>query len=185
MEADETEIINRIIGGEREIFRHLVRTYDGMVFSLAFEVCSDEDIARDITQEAFISAYNHLADYDAKKSRFSTWLYAIAYNIAKMHLRRQRRQPLTLPKDDEIVANINDDVVDEFFKDVADSQEEKLTRLAEAVDKLQPDDRLILTFFYRDNLSLAEIAKVMGAKTGTIATRMSRIRKRLYNYMQK
>lgn len=184
IEADETEIINRIIGGERELFRHLVRLYDGMVFSLAFEVCGDEDIACDITQEVFIRAYNHLADYDTKKGRFSTWLYAIAYNLAKMYLRRRRQQPLTLPMGDEIVGNIDDDAVDEFFKDEADAQEEKITRLAEAVDKLPPDDRLTLTLFYRDDLSLAQIAEVMGARAGMIATRLSRIRKRLYKFMQ-
>lgn len=181
METSETSIIRRILGGEKELFRYLVRTYEGMVYSLAIEVTGDEDVARDVAQEAFIKAYNALEKYDASKGRFSTWIATIAINIAKGKLRKRRQKPPTVSIDQKAVDAVDESAMDAFF----DNPDEANARLlVEAIAQLPPDDRLLLTLFYTNDLSLAEIAEVTGARAGTIATRLSRIRKRLYVMMK-
>lgn len=180
METDEQRIISRILEGQKEEYRHLVRAYEAMVYSLVMELAGDSETARDVTQEAFVRAYNHLAEYDAAKGKFSTWLMTIAYHLAIGNSRKKRRKPPTLSL--RSMENVADDsAVDEFF----DSDDRAMAeQLADAVGRLDEEERAVLSLFYRDNASIAEIAEVEGTRAGTIATRLSRIRRKLYRYMR-
>lgn len=182
METNEPEIIYRILSGEKELFRYLVRAYDSMVFSLAADITDDSDTAADVTQEAFIKAYDHLSRYDPSKGRFSTWLVTIAYNLAISQQRLRRRRPPTQSLDETEIDTMDDKAADSLpgSTDESDTQ-----RLAEAIDELQPEEKLVLTLFYDQDLSLAEIAEITGTLPGTVATRLSRIRKKLYTMIKR
>lgn len=181
MKSDEQNIISRVLEGRKEEYRLLVRAHEAMVYSLVMELTGDSETARDITLEAFVRAYSHLAEYDAAKGKFSTWLMTIAYNLAVGGIRKERRKPPTL-RIDGVVEDIADDsALDAFF----DSDDRvRSVQLAEAIGRLDGEERLILSLFYRDNVPIAEIAEVEGASAGTIATRLSRIRRKLYRYMR-
>ena len=79
-ETNETGLIARILGGEKELFHELIRPYERMVYLTLFSIVKNEADAEDGAQEAVINAYKHLASFrgDAK---FSTWLTSIAINV--------------------------------------------------------------------------------------------------------
>lgn len=177
MNTNETDIISRILGGEHDAFRYLVKTYQDRVFVLMVDLTGDTDKAREVTQETFIRAYTHLADYDAARGSFSTWLLAIAFNEMRQKLRKRRHVPPLLQLDDHTVEPADDADIDAFFDS---PDEERLKQLTQALATLPPEERLLLNLFYYEDLSLKEISDITGMKAGTVATRLSRIRRRLY-----
>jgi RNA polymerase sigma-70 factor, ECF subfamily len=89
METNETELIARILAGEKELFHELIRPYERMIYLTLFAIVKNETEAEDGAQEAVISAYRHLASFrgDAK---FSTWLTTIAINQGRKRLRKAK-----------------------------------------------------------------------------------------------
>lgn len=88
----EKEIIERVLGGDANAFEELVLRYEKTVYSLAVRMVSDREDAADMTQEAFIKAYNSLSSFRGD-SRFSVWLYRITTNVCLDFLRSKSRRP--------------------------------------------------------------------------------------------
>jgi RNA polymerase sigma-70 factor, ECF subfamily len=85
--ASEVEIIGRILVGEKNLFKDLIRPYGRMVYLAAFSILRNEADAEDATQETMLNAYRHLGSFRAE-SKFSTWLVTIAVNEARHRLRK-------------------------------------------------------------------------------------------------
>lgn len=88
--AEETELIRRICNGERESFYALVQPYERAVFRAAMSVLRNPADAEEVVQEAILKAFCHLAGFRGE-SRFSTWLFQIAINEARLKIRKERR----------------------------------------------------------------------------------------------
>ena len=73
--------INKVLEGDRNAFAYLVDKYKTMVYSLALRLVKDREEAEEISQDAFIKAYQSLASFKGK-AKFSSWLYRIVYNTA-------------------------------------------------------------------------------------------------------
>src|SRR5205809_3583766 len=91
--TEETELIARIVAGEKELFHDLIRPYERMVYLTVFSVLKNETEAEDAAQVAVINAYRHLASF-RRDAKFSTWLVTIALNEARQKLRRDKRAVL-------------------------------------------------------------------------------------------
>jgi RNA polymerase sigma-70 factor (ECF subfamily) len=86
--ADEI-LISRIVAGERDLYRILIERHQQQVFSLGLSFFKNADDAADFTQEVFLKAYTGLSGFQGR-SRFSTWLYRIAYNTGINSLKRRQ-----------------------------------------------------------------------------------------------
>ena len=84
----DMEIVRRVQAGDAEAFGELVNRYSGRIYALALAMVRDAQRAEDVTQEAFIRAYEHLDGFRGA-SAFGTWLYRIAYNRAAGECRRK------------------------------------------------------------------------------------------------
>lgn len=92
-----TEIIEEVLSGKTQAFCKIVETYDTMVYAVAFRFLHDSEEAKDVSQETFLKAFQHLSDYD-KKVKFSTWLYVIVSRLCLDTLksaRYRRKQKLS------------------------------------------------------------------------------------------
>ena len=121
----EKEIIERVLGGDANAFEELVLRYEKTVYSLAVRMVSDREDAADMTQEAFIKAYNSLSSFRGD-SRFSVWLYRITTNVCLDFLRSKSRRPqvsLTVVDDDD--GDVQLDIPDP----AADPEEQLMKRL--------------------------------------------------------
>ena len=154
----DMEIVRRVQAGDAEAFGELVNRYSGRIYALALAMVRDAQRAEDVTQEAFIRAYEHLDGFRGA-SAFGTWLYRIAYNRAAGECRRRAY-------------------------DRIDAESCAVVRMRRALERLRPDERVLVALFYEEERSLAEIAQIMNLTLSNVKVRLHRLRGRLRHYME-
>lgn len=178
MEKDESYIITRILAGKTEEYAYFLDTYGQPVFALIVRMVNSETDAEELTQDAFMKAFEHLSDFNAK-SKFSTWIYRIAYNTALSFLRKKNIEQTVL--DENAWNRISDTQIDDALNDDSEEQIEKLHR---ALAKLTAEERALVTLFYEEEHSIQELAQILNLSEGNIKVKLYRLRKKLYLLMQ-
>src|SRR5581483_2518067 len=88
--AADSRAIERVLAGEPAAYRAIVERHQRGVHAVIVRLIQDRADAEDLTQQAFLAAYDALGDFDRER-RFSSWIYRIALNLAKDHLKARRR----------------------------------------------------------------------------------------------
>ena len=180
----ESEIVRRVLGGDVNAFERLVTDYEKNVYSIALRMTGNSEDAADMTQEAFIKAYNSLGSFRGD-SKFSVWLYRIVSNVCLDFLRSRTRKPT-------VSLSVEDDEGEEAQLDVADESqspelllERSLTRDAvrRGLAQLAPDYRQILLLREIQGLSYEEISQALSLDLGTVKSRIFRARKKLCAFL--
>ncbi len=180
----EAAIVRKVLGGDANAFETLVLEYEKNVYNIALRMTGNSEDAADMTQEAFIKAYNSLQSFRGD-SKFSVWLYRIVSNVCLDFLRSKNRRPT-------VSLSVEDDDGEDTQLDVADESQSpellldrKLTResVRRGLDSLPPDYRQILLLREIQGLSYDEIAQALGLEVGTVKSRIFRARKRLCNFL--
>lgn len=178
MEKDESYIITRILAGKTEEYAYFLDTYGQPVFALIVRMVNSETDAEELTQDAFMKAFEHLSDFNAK-SKFSTWIYRIAYNTALSFLRKKNVEQTVL--DENAWNRISDTQIDDALND---DSEEQVEKLHQALNKLTAEERALVTLFYEEEHSIQELAQILNLSEGNIKVKLYRLRKKLYLLMQ-
>lgn len=180
-QSDETdqEIIDRVLhGGHRADYALLIDRYGAQLFTFVATMVTRREDAEELAQDCFVKAFRQLGQYAPGRSLFYTWLRCIAYHLCLDHL---RRSPVVwLETDEQTLQAIPDDEADRVM-DTDDDR--RIELLSEAIHHLPPGERLLVQQFYFEQQPLAEIAVVTDTDAGTLATRLHRIRKKLYQYI--
>lgn len=178
--SQEAEIVRRVLEGDADAFGAIVDEYQKNVYNLALRMTGNPEDAQDMSQEAFIKAFNSLASFRGD-SKLPVWLYRIVSNVCLDFLRsRKRRQTVSLNMDDGEGGSSELEI-----PDLSAMPEEELNRrlTREAVRKgllsLPEDQREILLLREIEGLSYDEIAQALGLEAGTVKSRIFRARKRL------
>lgn len=180
----EASIVRKVLGGDANAFETLVLEYEKNVYNIALRMTSNSEDAADMTQEAFIKAYNSLQSFRGD-SKFSVWLYRIVSNVCLDFLRSKNRRPT-------VSLSVEDDDGEDAQLDVADESQSpellldrKLTRdsVRRGLDSLPPDYRQILLLREIQGLSYDEIAQALSLEVGTVKSRIFRARKRLCTFL--
>ena len=174
-EADaDLSIVKRVQAGEVAAFDQLILKYRERVFGIIYNLTSNREDASDLTQDAFIKAFQSINRFQGHCS-FFTWLYRIAVNGALSHLRKNRlRTFFSLEKlhEDGTNAQILDQLTDKKGADRGTYLKELQEKLNEALQKLSIPHRTVSTLFEIDGLGHAEIAEIMGCTEGTVRSRL-------------
>ena len=171
---DEQRLIARILDGHESDYGYFLERYGGEVFAIVSRLVPNREDAEELTQDTFVRAYRRLETFSCRSS-FSTWVCRIAYTTSVSWLRKKRIKYLSI----EDKPNLSDREVDEVLDD-----ESRLDELQRAVALLKPDEQLLLELFYFESRPLADIAYILDVEPGTIATRLHRIRRKLYSLMK-
>ncbi len=171
----ENAMIRQAIAGNQAAYASLVRRYERMVYGLALQMVGNREDALEVTQDAFLKAFRFLASYRGE-SRFSTWLYRIARTSSINHLRRARRETVTLDTPESPVRKMTTDTPDGHQ---LLTTAERADQLRSAFNLLLPDDSSVLTLFYLQEKSLDEICDIMGWTMSNAKSRLCRARQRL------
>ena len=180
----EAAIVRKVLGGDANAFETLVLEYEKNVYNIALRMTGNSEDAADMTQEAFIKAYNSLQSFRGD-SKFSVWLYRIVSNVCLDLLRSKNRRPT-------VSLSVEDDDGEDTQLDVADESQSpellldrKLTRdsVRRGLDSLPPDYRQILLLREIQGLSYDEIAQALSLEVGTVKSRIFRARKRLCTFL--
>jgi RNA polymerase sigma-70 factor (ECF subfamily) len=182
----EAELVAQAKEGNEESFRFLVENNMKKIFKLAYQYAGNHHDAEDISQEAFIRAYNSLNSFRGESS-FSTWIYRIAINCCLNFKRRKgnfREESFDLLKE-----KYNDGYKQlrmhykSFNPEKQIFEKEMMDKVGEALECLSNKQRIIFILRHYQHLPIKEIGKRLGCAEGTIKKQLFRavtgIRKQL------
>lgn len=162
--SDDTQTIRRVLSGDTEAFRALVERYERPLLCFVRNLVGDAQRSEDVVQEVFLSAYRHLGRFDARRGRFSTWLFAMARNAA---LSAAKRRPAAAPADPPPRA-------DTRTPDRQAAAAELFARLDAALASLPVEQRTAFVLSEFVGLGHEDISAIEGVAAGTIRSRLSR-----------
>lgn len=175
LEADEDlVIVRRIQAGDVDAFDSLILKYRERVYSVIYNLTSNREDASDLTQEAFIKAFQSIKRFKGQSS-FFTWLYRISLNTSLTHLRKNKlRRFFSFEKmvEEDHTEGFIENLKTESDSDKAALMTELQERLNDAFQKLSVKHRTVITLFEIDGLSHKEIADIVGTSIGTVRSRL-------------
>jgi RNA polymerase sigma factor (sigma-70 family) len=177
----DTEIIRKVLQGEQAFFAQLVERYQKYVFTLVLRFTDSREDAEEISQDVFVKAYRSLADFRGE-SKFSTWLYTVVRTSCITFLRKKRLDTISI--DNERTSLQLEDRESGFTANTIE-QKSRHAMVGEAIRMLSPDDRQVITLFYKGEQSLEEIGRIMGLDPNTVKVKLHRARHRLKEKMEK
>ncbi len=183
---EELELVQQIRDGDSSLFEKLVLDNQTKVYNLALRMVGNEDDAFDMSQEAFLRAYNNLGSFRGD-SRFSVWLYRLTTNICLDFLRSEgRRSHNSLSYLDGEDEDKELEIPDERFSPETLVEKKELREaVSRGLMQLPKDYRAILLLREIDGLSYDEIANCLSLEAGTVKSRIFRARKKLCSLLCK
>jgi RNA polymerase sigma-70 factor, ECF subfamily len=172
----DVALVERAKGGDTAAFEQLVRQYERQIFRVAQHITQNREDAEDITQDAFLKAYQKLDQFQGN-SKFSTWLVRIAVNESLMRLRK-RKTSKTVSMDEDL--QTEDGAIPRDFAEWRPNPEQNF---------LPPGFRTVFTLRDIENLSTEETAEALGLSVPAVKSRLLRarlqLRERLSRYFGK
>ena len=183
----DERLVELALDGDEEAFGLLVRRYQRRLTAFLSQLVGDLELARELSQEAFVRAWSALARFDPKY-RFSTWLFRIAHNLGIDQLRRRRLKTVSLYRTDAEGAEV-EVVVPDTEKDPLGHLENHAlaSELRQVIDELRPEYRELVLLRHFAGLSYQEIADFKEMPLGTVKNKLFRahsvLRKALADFL--
>jgi RNA polymerase sigma-70 factor (ECF subfamily) len=178
LSLSDEDLMARVGEDDERAFAELVRRFQGRVINLVSRVLNDRECGDDITQEVFVRVFVHRRNY-RRGSKFSTWLFTIAANLAKNEIRRRvrRRNWFSLNALQEILKDSAIQLADPTEGRESRMEREQLQEaMGRAIATVPEKYRLALVLRDIDGLTYEEIAEVLGIPGGTVRSRINRAR---------
>ena len=161
----EAEIVIRVLKGDRQAYALLVEEYKNPIYNLAYRMTGNSEDADDLTQETFIRAYQYLWQYDTSR-KFFTWLYTLALNLIRSHLRKKSKYNKS-----------SEELSEHLLADKNPSPETKLIETQEicvCLLRLEYESRALLIMKFHQGLTFEEIAQITGKSLSAVKMRIYR-----------
>lgn len=155
--------------------------YGRDVFAQVVRLIPVVENAEEVYQDVFIKVFRNIGQYDAEKSSLRTWISRIAYNESITFLRHKRLPMIYYEDHDGEAEKLSDAEVEDTF---GQPNPETVQLIRAALQHLPPDERAIVTMFYYEEMSLKDIAYVTESIPTTVASKLSRTRKKLYKIIK-
>lgn len=180
VEQSEISLIHSAQSGDLEAFNALVLKYQDRMYRVAFHFLGQEALAEDATQDAFISAYQHIVNF--RGGSLKAWFMRILVNKCYDEIRRMRRTP-AISLDEDFLEDDGENAslyrkLQEHVPSVEEQVEasEQHDFIQECLNKLPTDYRAILVLVDVDEMSYGEAAAVLRIPMGTAKSRLARAR---------
>lgn len=170
--SDE-QVVERVLAGDIASFELLMRRYNQRLFRIIRSIVLDADEAEDVLQEAYVRAFEHLAQF-ARRSSFATWLTKIAIHEATARRRKRQRVQMFDPADVESLTMSQQRSTNDGEKEA--SSRELGAVLAQAVDALPMDLRSVFTLRMVEGLGTSETANCLDLSPANVKVRLHRAR---------
>jgi RNA polymerase sigma-70 factor, ECF subfamily len=161
---EEQALVQRLLCGDEEAVRTIYARFARPVYSLGLRLLGSAGAAEELTQDVFLTAWRKAARFDATRGRLSTWLMAIAHNLAVDRLRRETgsgRPSLVL------VEQVPERVTDSDVQPVLERDSAR-----RAMESLSDAERDLVVRAYFTGLTAREISESDGVPLGTVKTRL-------------
>ena len=178
-DQEEQIIVRKVVAGDAQAFSVLVNMYKDMAVLLAYNILLNREDAEEVAQDAFVKAYSSLHSFKAD-SRFSTWLYRIVVNTALN--KRKLKKHYSVEISETIAAELSSDINNIFATQITS---EHRKHIQVALKSLNTNERLCITLYYLNELSVEEIYELTGITTSNIKVLLYRGRKNLYTALHR
>ena len=177
-ESEEYIIIRKVLAGDVNAFSKLVENYKDLAFTLAYNIIANGEDAEEVVQDAFVNAYKSLHSFK-NQSRFSTWFYRIVVN-ASLNKRKIKKLHTVIDEPEHLTdAAFEISALDNYKNE----EQKRFIRLSMA--GLNEKERICITMYYLNELSIEEINDLTGISVASIKVILHRGRKNLYTRLQK
>jgi RNA polymerase sigma-70 factor (ECF subfamily) len=172
--------INQVLEGNINAYSYIIDKHKDKTFNLAYRICGNREDAEEIAQDGFLKAFKSLKSFKMQSS-FATWLYRIVYNTAISLVRTKKKGILSLE-------DFPADAID--FLKYGTSEEEaendfRNSLVNFALQKINADERGLISLYYYDEMSTEEIADVTGISRSNIKVKLFRARQKMLEIIEK
>jgi len=164
-------LVNAVLNGEKQAFAVLVKRYERPVRAVALDVLGDYHSAADVSQEAFVKAYEQLAGLRNPEA-FGPWLMRIAHRCSLETARRKLHESRVEMKAAELIENPDGQL------------DEEKQRLLAAIVRLPRSEKQVIMLRYLGDNSVKDVAEIVGRSVGTVTKQLSRAHKRLRKILE-
>lgn len=182
-DSQEAELLAGLRTGNPQAYEQLVRTYSGRLLAVARRLLTSEDDARDALQDAFLSAFRAIGNFQ-EGARVSTWLHRIVINAALMKLRTRRRKPEE--SIDDLLPTFLEDGHREnpgpAWKETSESmlqRQETRSLVRSCINQLPESYRTVLLLRDIEELDTEEAATLLDITPNAVKIRLHRARQAL------
>jgi len=175
--SDEDLVKAIVVKNDTLLFEILYDRFDKLVYNKCRGFSRNDDEAQDLTQDIFLKLFVKLKSFKGK-SKFSTWLYSFTYNHCVNYVNRSTAKKIEKQSVD------TDNLKSEYYN--PEEEEEsirnlKVDKLKEALEKISPEEKMILLLKYQDSLSIKDLTGVLGIGESAVKMRLKRAKEKLVN----
>ena len=174
MIKSDIDLIGGLLKRDPKAQQTMLDRFGRDVFAQVVRLIPVVENAEEVYQDVFIKVFSNIGKFNSERSSLKTWLSRIAYNEAISFLRK-KSTPMIFFEDYDGEA-LSDEEVDETF---GQANKETVQLIRAALKHLPPEERALITMFYYEEMSLKDIAFVTESLPTTIASKLSRTRKKL------
>ena len=182
---EDIALIDEALAGSQSAFEKLMNKYYQHIYNLIYKMIFKKEDVEDLTQEAFIKAFNSLENFD-RQFAFSTWLYKIATNNSIDYLRKKKLSTFSIDK--EIASEDSDfkfEIPDtEYVPDNKIIEEERKKIIDEAIESLPDKYKKVIVLRHKNDMEYEEIAEKLELPLGTVKAHIFRGRELLNKYLK-
>jgi RNA polymerase sigma-70 factor (ECF subfamily) len=160
-------IVSQVVSGQKDLFRLLVRRHEKAVYGMGLSFFRNQEDASDFAQDVFLKAYRNLGGFEGR-SRFSTWLYKIAYNTAINEINRRKEYHSFAEEDVSRIVNTGDSPERNALRNAAKEA------VQAAIKELPERFRVCVDMFFFYDRSYQEIEAITGIPVNTIKSHVFR-----------
>jgi RNA polymerase sigma factor (sigma-70 family) len=175
----EYRYIQKVIDGDAGAYSYLVARFKDLSFSIAIRILENQQDAEEAVQDAFVQAFQKIKSFRGE-SRFSTWLYRIVVNQS---LTRARKKKRVVPYEDIELAGENFEEIESCYKGLSAQDQTKYIDIA--LERLAPEDRILLTLYYLEEEPIGDVAEITGISKDNVKMKLHRARGKMYNVLSK
>ena len=174
MIKSDIDLIEGLLKRDPKAQQTMLDRFGHDVFAQVVRLIPVVENAEEVYQDVFIKVFSNIGKFNSERSSLKTWISRIAYNEAISFLRK-KSTPMIYFEDYDGEA-LSDEEVDETF---GQANKETVQLIRAALKHLPPEERALITMFYYEEMSLKDIAFVTESLPTTIASKLSRTRKKL------
>lgn len=171
--------ISETLKGDSRAYSFLVEKYQNFVYTIVIRMVKVKEEAEEVSQDTFIKAFQSLSSYRGE-SKFSSWLYSIAYRKALDRIRKNNKINTT-----ELIEEITESNFESIENALHYIQEQERNEIIKkCILQLKEQDAAIITFYYYEDLTVKEIAKITQLTEDNIKIKLHRSRKKLFSLLK-
>ncbi|MET0243963.1 MAG: sigma-70 family RNA polymerase sigma factor [Flavitalea sp.] len=186
--ASDRHLVNSVLSGNSHAFSAIIKNTEALVAQIVYKMIDNAEDRRDLAQDVYLKVYSNLRNFRFQ-SKLSTWIAQIAYNACVSHLQKKKPE---LPgfgdstDEEEKTQNLKSGLSSGTNVESELSRKERIAILSNAIEKLPPLYKTLITLFHNEQMSYEEIGEITGLSAGTLKSYLFRARAALKtNLLQK